>query len=793
MVNFRSVGDVLAEIRRMASDDNLAGVLVHFNDTYFIDERSPKIPGMARVAGLIQKLRDEVIRFTGNDRLIVLHSGDYLSPSAMSKVFDGKQMVDLLKYCDVTFATIGNHEFDFEGSKPGVLLRRLREFSTSTHLLANLEWPSDFVFSELAFWPEAQPFLAITGLVGKQTSDKALKFGFFEKASDWEAIAIDLVQRARARPGIGALVVLSHMDRHEDKALQQFLNEAWGDHGFAYILGGHDHDIEWTESDRRNVLLTKCLSNCKTITVVLLPKVGLGALFPEQITRLRFHLTRKQERDSMLRSSVSTEALTPELWEKLRTFGAPMKPPTVLRRDEAPVLLKRHIARIRRSSLADGKSSRGRGDPPYTRSELLESVLHFCRLQSAVTPHPDIYNAFERTIPDIFKDWGDEGIVEGIRTGEVIRDVLAQAAAFARENWQNTVYSISAEHHMAEFPLHSEAARAVQEWEEKLAAERGADTAVADFTSEITAEDKQMDAEDTSLRVHSTDFGNFVADAIRNATGARVALINAGAFRIDSRVAGQITTKVLRDVFIYDKPGSISVVELTTNEIRAFLNHALSRGLGAFLQVSDLHELLDKEDDSVEVALVTHMLDDDEDRYQSLLALERSAASSPLQFPPKMKHASVSMVDLIAMGSTRVRYSNAQRLRGESKISDVERVAEGFMQHMDEFLNACIKAGIEERDGDQILRDLGGTIPPERIKKWNPDGLERVKETLTGLLQFIQKELGDKKASEELNVDFFGTLAAELRSGKSRFKRNAKANREVNYSIWLEAFLYSYR
>jgi 2',3'-cyclic-nucleotide 2'-phosphodiesterase (5'-nucleotidase family) len=114
-VESKQLNDILHEIESLADADNLAAVLIHINDTYFIDERPDSgVPGMARIAGLVEVIRRLVHERLGENRTLLLHSGDYLSPSALSLKFRGQQMVDLLNVCGVNYATIGNHEFSVE-------------------------------------------------------------------------------------------------------------------------------------------------------------------------------------------------------------------------------------------------------------------------------------------------------------------------------------------------------------------------------------------------------------------------------------------------------------------------------------------------------------------------------------------------------------------------------------------------------------------------------------------------------------------------------------------------------
>jgi len=54
----------------------------------------------------------------------VTFGGDLLSPSFMSGLTQGRQMIDMLNGLEVDYATLGNHEFDFG---PSVLRERMAE------------------------------------------------------------------------------------------------------------------------------------------------------------------------------------------------------------------------------------------------------------------------------------------------------------------------------------------------------------------------------------------------------------------------------------------------------------------------------------------------------------------------------------------------------------------------------------------------------------------------------------------------------------------------------------------
>ena len=83
--------------------------IIHFNDVYSIEEndRDPK-GGAARFVFLIEKLKNSTDIPT-----LVLFSGDAISPSNVSMIVKGKQMIEILNACHLTCACLGNHDFDF--------------------------------------------------------------------------------------------------------------------------------------------------------------------------------------------------------------------------------------------------------------------------------------------------------------------------------------------------------------------------------------------------------------------------------------------------------------------------------------------------------------------------------------------------------------------------------------------------------------------------------------------------------------------------------------------------------
>ncbi len=597
-------------------------------------------------------------------------------------------MVELLTTCGVNFATLGNHEFDFS---PAILWDRLEEMKTCTHLLANLDPPQGQKFTKLAFWPQTQPFLAITGLVGEQTIGKAIdpKFGF--KLRDWRDSAAEIVDSVRSRPGIGSLIVLSHMDRKEDKELQALLSDLWGEHGFLYILGGHDHDIWWREQDRRYCYLSKCMSNCKSITLFLLPKDGIAAPFINDMSSLR-HPNEQETRERLLTMHLDEKQDLRELFDR--------------RSDSLPEELSETGDQHPDSALSD--------------TELLDSVLHEYRSIVGPDLRNDFRKAFESRIRSAFENMGRASWNEAIYYGTLAYDAVSWASSYAIAGFPETAREISSDAHLNALPKHVLATRQVEVWKQKLIDAAGVDREVVDFTPEIDPLGAGMDAKDTSLRHQSTDFGNFIADAIKAATQTKLALINSGAFRIDGFISPKVTRNILRDVFIYGDPGSVTLIEMEIGEILKFYDHSLEKaGHGAFLQVSESREAVEARTGPIEVALVTHMLANKEDGYQSILALSRNVDGDALLKATGANIRPESMVDLIELGVEKgVSYTREMRIKATLDLEPIDLLVEEFLRLADRYRAACIDAGIIARDQLKILNGSGDEIPKERVDKW---------------------------------------------------------------------------
>src|SRR5262249_39603255 len=158
-------------------------------------------------------------------------------PCLMSKHFQGEPIINLMDSCGVQYVTLGNHEFDHDQDGGiAILSKRLAEAHFTT---IGTNWTPQSPLQRyvpVSLWPEKDPFIVIMGIAGKDTIEDAKSHGF--KTVGWEnAFSKVLKEQVMSQCQIRCVIVLSHMDRDEDKALQVKLDTGWNRQGFGYVLG----------------------------------------------------------------------------------------------------------------------------------------------------------------------------------------------------------------------------------------------------------------------------------------------------------------------------------------------------------------------------------------------------------------------------------------------------------------------------------------------------------------------------------------------------------------------------
>ncbi len=251
--------------------------IIAVNDIYRIDGVGDKEEG-----GLhrLRTLRKAIEKESGN--ALLLHAGDFLSPSLPGRVFKGEQMIDAMNNLDGEpkkfdarmFVAFGNHEFDDSdcNKSPAPLIARLNE-SEFTWLNVNLDFSNCASMKEVPANKNVKR-TAIVGLNGikiglfglgltpdLKDSKKYPKFGDIYEAARG---AISELKDKKA----DVIVGLTHLDADDDEMLLRSLSE----YGLDAIVGGHEHE-KMTLDDAKGVTRGfKSDSDAKTARIITIEK-----------------------------------------------------------------------------------------------------------------------------------------------------------------------------------------------------------------------------------------------------------------------------------------------------------------------------------------------------------------------------------------------------------------------------------------------------------------------------------------------------------------------------------------
>ncbi len=209
--------------------------LLSVNDVYVLEPVAGR-GGLARVATLVRGLERET-----PNTLFAL-AGDTLSPSLLSTLRRGAQMIEGWNALGLGVAAFGNHEFDFG---PAVLAERVGE--------SRFPWLATNVLDRASGRPlgGARPWLrrdfdgARVGVIGLTTPDAV------RTSNGGPGVRFDdPLEAARgALTALGAVdlrVAVTHLPLAQDRALVAALP-------IDAVLGGHDHDPMLVEADAVNV------------------------------------------------------------------------------------------------------------------------------------------------------------------------------------------------------------------------------------------------------------------------------------------------------------------------------------------------------------------------------------------------------------------------------------------------------------------------------------------------------------------------------------------------------------
>ncbi|HEY8104686.1 MAG TPA: bifunctional UDP-sugar hydrolase/5'-nucleotidase [Gemmatimonadales bacterium] len=191
------------------------------NDVYVADTLADGSGGLARVATMRARVQAE------GPTLFVL-AGDFLSPSLLSKYYQGRQMVEALNAAKLDYATFGNHEFELPRD---TLVDRIH-ISNFKWLSANCREANGDGFPGVLAWDTVRLAHRKVGIFGLTLQGD---YSAYVKCTDPDSAARFVIDTL-IQQGADFVVALTHQTVEADRAL---LNR---EGRLDMVLGGHEHE-----------------------------------------------------------------------------------------------------------------------------------------------------------------------------------------------------------------------------------------------------------------------------------------------------------------------------------------------------------------------------------------------------------------------------------------------------------------------------------------------------------------------------------------------------------------------
>jgi 5'-nucleotidase len=233
---------------------------IHLNDTYRVGAvEDGKRGGFGRVVTVIRELQA-----SGNE-VRILHGGDFLYPSLESQLWNGLQMVDAMNYLDYLapmHAVIGNHESDRR--TPEHLINAVREsrfdwLGDNYHFKTGDEATDNAV--QRAFTFEARGKTIGVFALTLHAEDGGNDRDYLAVDKDYTVIAEQMISQFE-NAGVDAIVGLTHLHMWQDREIAQ-LRKAHP--SFAFIVGGHEHEPQFSEFTAESAAVMKGASNARVV------------------------------------------------------------------------------------------------------------------------------------------------------------------------------------------------------------------------------------------------------------------------------------------------------------------------------------------------------------------------------------------------------------------------------------------------------------------------------------------------------------------------------------------------
>jgi 2',3'-cyclic-nucleotide 2'-phosphodiesterase (5'-nucleotidase family) len=233
---------------------------IHLNDTYRVGAvEDGKLGGFGRVVTMIREAQAE------GREVRVLHGGDLLYPSLESQLWNGLQMVEALNFIDAlapVYFVAGNHEFD--PRTPEHLVNALREskfdwlgdnyrFNTGD-AAADATLRSGFTFEHDG---KTIGIFSLTSHVDDGGNDR----DYVPVDRNYLGVAERVIEDFESQ-GVDLIIGLTHLYMSTDRQVAKLRENH---PTLAFVVGGHDHEPEFSEQTETSAAVMKGASNARVI------------------------------------------------------------------------------------------------------------------------------------------------------------------------------------------------------------------------------------------------------------------------------------------------------------------------------------------------------------------------------------------------------------------------------------------------------------------------------------------------------------------------------------------------
>jgi 5'-nucleotidase len=216
---------------------------IHLNDTYRVGAvEDGKLGGFGRVVTMIREAQAE------GREVRVLHGGDLLYPSLESQLWNGLQMVEALNYIDAlapVYFVAGNHEFD----------RR-----TPEHLINTGDAATDAMLQSSFTFDHDGKTIGIFSLTS-HVDDGGNDRDYVPVDGNYLGVAERVIEDFESQ-GVDLIIGLTHLYMSTDRQVAKLRENH---PTLAFVVGGHDHEPEFSEQTESSAAVMKGASNARAI------------------------------------------------------------------------------------------------------------------------------------------------------------------------------------------------------------------------------------------------------------------------------------------------------------------------------------------------------------------------------------------------------------------------------------------------------------------------------------------------------------------------------------------------